>query len=309
MIIAVSFSHCNFRHLRELWRAFEAFNPPEKTIGTTIKDREDWDGLVLVLDWERKRILREAAIPLACGFVRVDDSILVNAYNRIVKLTLDLERIGEVEHHLFNGLHSLSVCPNGFLATSTGIDLLLYLDGSLQVEGHWSPTQHGFDTTPFGTKRRVDLKADHRHQYYPTLHQATHMNSATYYARNQSIFVSLFHQNLVLELCANGDIKRTVIQDLKAPHSIYFVDDDTFLVSDTARGRFLLVDVGGDIKKAYSGNCDWLQDTIVLPNGNFLCADANHYRIVEIHKETGGELSFFRFSEDWQIYQLAVLEP
>src|SRR3989338_8163449 len=139
-----------------------------------------------------------------------------------------------------------------------------------------------FDWDMFGKNRIIEIGIDHREIDYPTLAQTTHLNSVIYVDEDENkSYVVSFHQGQVIEIDKKTLKVRTILSGLDHPHSVYKLSEN-FLVSDTNKNRILIFDNNGKILKSITGEFDWIQDAIKLSNGNYLIADSNNFRLVEV---------------------------
>jgi hypothetical protein len=104
-----------------------------------------------------------------------------------------------VSSPFFNALHSISRTRSGYLVASTGLDLLLEFNRDGEILWSWWATDHGFESTPTGRRRKLDKSADHRTIKYGTLTQTTHINSAAELPDGRFL-ASLFHQGMVIAI-------------------------------------------------------------------------------------------------------------
>ena len=93
-----------------------------------------------------------------------------------------------------------------------------------------------------------------------------------------------------------------MLSGLKQPHALHKVSEG-FLVSDTNGGRLIIFDLDGQIKSTITGDFRWIQDAIMLSNGNYLVADANNHRLVEAD-HSGAVISVFNYSTGYKVFNV-----
>ncbi len=63
------------------------------------------------------------------------------------------------------------------------------------------------------------------------------------------------------------------------------------------------LDRGGKIKSTITRDFRWIQDAIMLINGNYLVADSNNHRLVEIN-HLGAIISIFNYSRGYKVFNI-----
>jgi len=296
--------------LKEHWQR-NAILQVEGIRGTKVPIGKDTDlgGLLLKMDWKEKRILDSKELYRPSGFDFNDGRIFVASIrdNEIIVLDDKLEIVGRITNSLFSDIHSLHLTRRGILVASTGLDLVLEVDFNGHTLWMWWATDHGYDKDQLGNRRSIDKGRDHKKMDYPTLLQTTHLNSALYTdATETSLFVSMFHQGMIIEIDKQKLVHRIILDHLRNPHSVYRLGGDSYLASDTNNGRILVFNRQGIIRQT-TGDFNWIQDTIRTSRGTYIVADANNHRILEIN-ENGVVIDHFEYSPELKIYQIKELK-
>ena len=209
-----------------------------------------------------------------------------------------------IKNKKFNSLHSLNKTENGFLLTSSGLDLILEINDSGNSIFEWWAIEHGFNKIPSGNERAIDKNKDHSIEIYPTLSQTTHINSAINYEHN-SILATLFHQGILIKINKNDGSYVNLLDGLSKPHAIYNTQDG-FLLSDTYNNRSLILNREFKVVNEINEKFKWVQDTILGSNGNFIIADADNNRMVEVsvQDKINSLISTYNFNKGWRIFQI-----
>ena len=74
-------------------------------------------------------------------------------------------------------------------------------------------------------------------------------------------------------------------------------------MSDTNNNRIIIFEKNGKILNKIKGEFNWIQDSTQLSSGNYLVADSNNHRIIEIN-DKGQALDYYNFSKNFKIYQI-----
>ena len=311
MQLAMSYYSTKYSTLKEHWRK-NAILKKEGIWGTNVPigKSADLGGLFLRMDWAKKRIIDSRELPRPSGFDLKDGYIFIASKcldnENIVILDDNLKVAGKVHNPLFSDMHSLNFTAHGLLVASTGVDLVLEVDLTGKTLWEWWAVDHGYDTDPFGNRRRIDKSECHCKMDYPTLSQTTHLNSALYTDQTEtSLFVSLFHQGKVIEIDKQNLEHKVIADQLRNPHALYRLEGDDYLLSDTNNRRILVFGRQG-IKKQITGDFNWVQDAVRTSQGTYIIADADNHRILEIN-ESGGILDHFEYSPEFKIYQIKEL--
>ena len=171
---------------------------PLTVLGSYQKPEEDPGGLLCLIE-DMGCTQKTVDLKLAAGMVDSDRGVFVTAFGSVheVDSNLGLVHRDVVSLPHFNALHSISRTRRGYLVASTGLDLLLEFNRDGETLWSWWATDHGFEFTPGGRRRKIDKSADHRTIQYGTLSQTTHLNSAAELPDGRFL-ATLFHQGVVL---------------------------------------------------------------------------------------------------------------
>ncbi len=262
-------------------------------------------GLIVKFDWSNKKEIITKEIRCPSGFDFKNNLMYVASMrrNKIYILNQQLNIVGEINNKYFNDIHSLNFTKKGFLVTSSGLDLILEIDCKGKILWNWWGIENGYSNTPLNKKRKINKNIDNRRIDYPTLKQTTHVSSAIFFDKTEKkIIASLFHQGKVIEINKSSSKTKTILEELKQPHSIYKFGTG-FIVSDTNNNRIILFRKNGKILNEICGGFDWIQDCTELSNGNYLVADSNNNRIVEINGK-GKILDSYNYNKNFKIYQI-----
>lgn len=309
MRVLVTFITERFSVLKDFWKRAKANKKKTKFYGADKSENLDLGGLILLVDWQNKKILRKKHIKTPTGFDLEKDDIYINTSgNSINQLSKNLVTKKKIVNPLLNDLHSLSVTKNNsLLVSSTGLDAIIEIDRVGNELFSWFATEHGYDIDPKKRKREINKKINHRYKIYPTLKQTTHLNSAIYIGKTRyfpkTIYCSLFHQGEIIAIDKDTKTCKTVLKHLNHPHSIYKIGK-IIIFSDTENNSLVLTDLNFDkIKKVKLAGFDWIQDASLLKNGNLLICDANNNRIVEFNLKNKKIVNQLHFNKEWRIYQ------
>ena len=302
MEILVSYFTTKFDLMKEHWAKHSALKDKE-VMGTNKAFDQDLGGLVRRIDWSTKKVIRDYDIKVPTGITKgFGKTFIVSEENKILVFANDFELEGIITSPLLNCTHSISVTDKGLLCASTGLDALVELDLNSNILFEWFATENGYDTAPQGVKREIDKKKDHRNVTYTTLEQTTHVNSAI--KVGDYLLATFFHQGYLVKINTWDSSHEVVLQGLKNPHSIYPYKEG-FMLSDTSHNQVCILDKNYKIIIEVRNQFNWVQDAVPFGN-NFLIADSNNHRIVEIN-EAGKILDEYRFSEKLKIYQILAV--
>jgi hypothetical protein len=217
-----------------------------------------------------------------------------------------------VSSPLFNALHSISRTRRGYLVASTGLDLLLEFSRDGEILWSWWATDHSFELTPTGRRRKLDKSADHRTIKYGTLNQTTHINSAAELPDGR-VLASLFHQGMVIAIDRESGAWQPMLEGLDHPHAVCVVDEHYFTVADTVRGRALLASIngrGGRVEAAIESGTSWLQDCHYDAHDDcWVLVDGKNSRIILRRGRVGDQtLAQFDLDPEWRLYEAHVLK-
>jgi hypothetical protein len=302
--LLLSISHEKFTDLKKTWIEFYKDPKTNRRLGTDRSKLTQCGGKLLLLDWASKQLVISRNVPFATGMYWNRSEIYLCSYNALHKFDNHLNQIESFSHPLFCDLHSVSALPDGFLLTSSGIDTILKISVSFEVSIAWSATQSGFSTTPTGQTRVLDLSLDHRCNDYNTLSRTTHLNGCLWIPEENAIYVTLFHQGVVVSVHTDGTI-REILAGLQAPHAIRRREDDLLYCADSKANRIVVWRLGCSPQfLSLDGCCDWIQDVYwdaVL--GVFFVVDCNNRRVLTV-TDKGQITDAFQLAEDWRIHEV-----
>ncbi|MEM7030112.1 MAG: hypothetical protein AAF629_11145 [Chloroflexota bacterium] len=280
-------------------------------LGTRFKPTYDLGGILALVN-EQGQVERTLNLPQPAGMIHWKGRVLVATRWAIYNVSPDLTKVREVVSlPTFNALHSLSKTKQGYLIASTGLDLLLELDAWGQVIWSWWADEHGFDKTPLGEPRTIDKDFDHRGLEYGTLTHTTHVNSSAQKSGG-SVLASLFHQGTIIEIEPETGQWYSLLGGLDHAHSIRILDDQTFTVADTGRGKALLIHQDGRLARVKSSihiETTWLQDCTYLPEQDiWVLVDGQNSRLVLRSGLDGSRtLTEYQFDKEWRLYEALIL--
>jgi hypothetical protein len=195
---------------------------------------------------------------------------------------------------------------------------LLEFNRDGEILWSWWATDHGFESTPTGSRRKLDKLADHRTIKYGTLTQTTHINSAAELPDGRFL-ASLFHQGMVIAIDRESGEWQPVLEGLDHPHAVRVLDDShdksgsyNFTVADTVRGKALLASINGRkgrVEAEIGTETSWLQDCRYdVHNDCWVLVDGKHSCIILRRGRSGDKtLAQFDFDPEWRLYEAYVL--
>jgi hypothetical protein len=314
MKIMISFLTTNFSELKRFWKKNKSKNPKSRFCGTDKENKMNLGGKIVIVDWEKKEIIREKNIKTPAGFDIWEKKIyLADSSTNISILDLKLNLKKRISNKYFNDLHSLNRIGNKYLlVASTGIDGILMLDMNGNLCWSWFATEHGYNKDPKGRKRVVERNVNHRDKQYPTLKQTTHLNSALYVGKTRyfkdTIYCSLFHQGEIIAISKKTLKFKKVLEGLKHPHSIYLINKK-IIISDTENKSVIISDKNlNNVKREKLKNVGWIQDATLLENGNLLISDPDNNRVFEFDTKLKRVKNQIVFNKEWRIYQAKQLK-
>lgn len=299
--------------LKQHWKQTgERTQCPLTVLGSRQKPEEDQGGLLCVLD-DTGYVQSSVELSMPAGITRSEKGVFIASPEAIHEVSTDLSTIKRdvVSLPEFNLLHSLSRTSRGYLVASTGLDAILEFTRDGEVIWSWWATQHGFEETPTGEQRTLDIGADHRGIKYGTLAQTTHVNSAAELPGG-IILASLFHQGMVIAIERESGVWHPILEELDHPHAVRVLTEDYFTVADTGRGRALLVHIKhgkGQIETEVTAETTWLQDcSYDYRYNHWILVDGKHSRIILRNGTTGnGGTVQFDLNPEWRLYEVLPL--
>jgi hypothetical protein len=291
------------RRLESHWKKRDPAH--SRFLGRTKRDTksinpEEYGGCISLIDPNNfsAGFLAEIKIPIATGmcYDSKEKVFYVNSYNQI-KIVSHGKIIGSINNRLFNDLHGLAKNQKGnLLVVSTGIDAIIEINPKKPEKPIWIwlATKHGYDTTPSGKKRIIDLNKDYRNVDTCTPQHTTHINSCLE-IKPGKVLATLFHQGELIEINKKTGKTKTLVSNLKSPHHIRYCRN-RFILSDTRNQRVLFLNKNYKIIKILKGTYNWVQDAILTHDGNIIIADSNNARVVKIDI-SGEKIGEFKWNE------------
>src|SRR5579859_104140 len=302
----------NHSLLKQHWTKARAQTEcPVTVLGSREKPKDQGGLLCLVSD--DGNIQAQVELPMPSGMALTENGILVASHDTIHEVSNDLTRVQRdiVSLPSFNLLHSLSRTRHGYLAASTGVDALVEFTATGELLWSWWATEHGFEYTPAGERRLLDINDDHRGVKYGTLTQTTHVNSAAELP-DGTILATLFHQGTVISIDRESGEWQTVLEGLDHPHAVRVLAEDYITIADTGRGRALLVklrDGKGSIETEIQAETNWLQDSFYdYRHDRWLLVDGKHSRVTLTTgtRDPKGGIQL-NLDPEWRLYEVLPL--
>lgn len=235
-----------------------------------------------------------------------DGRFLVSDINRVMLVDSEANILCAFTHPYFAFLHSVSFdrAASRFLVVSSGYDALIEMDLQGNVCWEWFAWEHGFNPTLDGVYlcRRDDLLRQWQAEGKTvvmidplklgalgmmTSQRSNHPNSACYHPADRNrVLVTLGHSGEVIEIDKGSGTWRRVISGLEAmPHAILPYADG-WMVTNTLRGEFWLLNRDFEILSKVSvgqlpgkppemADHEWLQAVYPVGKDYFVGLDAN----------------------------------
>lgn len=215
----------------------------------------------------------------------------------------------EVRSPLFNLVRTVQRTEHGLLLTASGIDAVLEVDLEGKLLWAWWATRQGYDARKSGERRVIEERIDHRLRCYPSHEQTTHVNSAIVDPFDPSkVLAVLFYQGCVVRIDRRSLAHDVVIRGLNGPHHVRATADG-YSISNTRNGLVQLYDRSFQPVGSVTGSNErvprmfrWTQDAIPTPEGSWLIADGNRFRILEV--DGSGREAAFPFGMPKRVFQL-----
>lgn len=265
-------------------------------------------GKFLLYDTNTKTILKSVDINSPSGFIfdRKKNRFFVASMrdNKIIILDKNLNLLGELKNPLFNDIHSVNFGyeKKSILIANTGLDSILEIDLQGETVYEWSALENGYSQDCFGKTRTIRKGVNHNKTDYPTLYQTTHLNSAIYLDKD-TIVASLFHQGEVVSINKKNNKVNKIIEGLKSPHSIYKLNHNHLMVSNTRSNCVLVFNKNGEVKTSYQFSFEWIQDAFMYSKTLYV-VDSNNSNIVSYNTVSHTSNEYYQFPKDWDIYQI-----
>ena len=236
-----------------------------------------------------------------------------------------------------NQAHTVEFSPDGkkLLVGSSGFDAVFEFDTqSGKVIWQWFAWDHGFDRSKLGhyvvrseAKRKVLSGMGHdvvlvddpaKYEFgIPTRQKPAHLNSACYDAAGR-ILVTLFHQGAGYVVERGTGKAHEIISGLVVPHKLSRRKNGGYFISDTRRGKLILLDekycrkyeiiltgVPGVTRSPELS--EFLQNATELREDLFACVDIHRSSLWLIdvkHRKYRG----IRFPVEWSMHDVASLD-
>jgi hypothetical protein len=278
---------------------------------------DSFGGRMVLVDWSRRKILADLAVPGVSGFA-IDGQLIVSAswIEHCVYVWKGSERIACISHPWFNHLHSVEFTPqNTLLIPSAGSDLLLEVSLSGQALYRWFGPEHGYHAPHGDTLPVFQADADYRQMRRSTAERAMHMTCA-FPAGENRFLATLFHQGELIQIEPSSGRSSVVLDGLSRPHGIHRRRGG-FLVSDTLGHRIVLLDDALNADSEIPFGSQWLQDTIETSSGTYLALENVHIdqlpepgltnRIVEIDPK-GGIVQALNIAADYRLFTVREID-
>lgn len=210
-------------------------------------------------------------------------------------------------HPLFNHLHSIDLHENLLAVASSGTDMVLVFDMETRQEVfRWIAMENGYETRPSGQPRSLDTRADHRTRFYPTLEQATHLNSVVL-SRSESsvIYASLFHQGEIIRIDMEKETTDVALAGLDHPHGLKTDGNGGYIHTSASSGRISILNPSfACIASLYDPSVEWLQDACGISRGLYAYTDANKalLRLVDIGSRNC--VGAYAYEGHFKVYQV-----
>ena len=305
--IYLSFMTTRFSVLKEHWKK----NAVLKNTGRLGTNKEigrevDLGGIFIEFDWKNKKIVNSVEMKSPSGMADCGANLAV-ASMRENKIYIfekqNLKIVGEINHPLFNDLHSITLTDKKtLLVVATGLDSILEISQEGELLWRWTAFENGYTTDQYGETRNLDMtgNTDYRVIDFPTLQQTTHVNSAI--SNNNFVFATLFHQGQLIRIQKTTGEITVLLGGLKNPHAVRFLSDEKLMLSDTGTGDIVIVPIEGGEPERMNVETKWLQDSIAKNESTYLAAKTDENEIVEFDQIEGRQISSYSFNPEWRFY-------
>lgn len=306
MLLLASFLTVHFGEWRESWHGTTGL----AKVGESAFHAVRWEnqGVLAALEPDTGECLWRLTLDTPAGFALDEDRIYINSMygNRVSVLAPDLDTIDVLAKWFMNDLHSLTLTAHGLLITSSGVDAVVEIAASGDELWSWFATDRAYRRP--GPRPSARHRRDFRRNPISTQHQATHCNSAVAHSFNgsEAVVIALFHQGDIIAVDRKSGRHRVLLSGMDKPHSVRKTSTG-WVVSDSRNNCVVLLDHDFWISSVIDGDFDWVQDAI-FHEGRLLVADANHSRLVWWDLEKNRPLREIRYSDQWKIYQVEIIE-
>jgi len=275
--------------------------------------RADNLGAIAAFDFESGELVYSRLLDSPAGFTFTDDLIFVNSMHgsRISVLDLRLDLVDTLATPLMNDLHSISPSSAGFLVTCSGTDAVLEITADGEQLWTWLACEHGFGQTSRGKAIRIDRQRDYRSTPIDTREQSTHCNSAlaVQFDGRDVVLATLFHQGQLIASDKRTGKHSVLVSGMRNPHSVRRRADG-WVVSEARQGAVILLDKDFWIAEVIEKDFNWVQDALPFNDDQqLIIADANNNRFVLWDIANAETVRDMKYSADWDVYQLEIVDP
>jgi hypothetical protein len=227
-----------------------------------------------------------------------------------------------------------SVDGKKLLVGSSGFDAVFELDTVTgEIVWQWFAWDNGFDRSKLGhyvvrSEKKYKTLAAKGHEVLlindpqkykfgiPTRQKPAHLNSACYDSEGK-ILVTLFHQGAGYVVDRTTGEAQEVISGLSNPHKLSRREAGGYFISDTRRGKLILLDDGyrpryeialagmpGVVRSPHL--CEYLQNTTELRDGLFASVDIHRSALwlIDINRR---RYRGIKFPVEWSVHDVAPL--
>lgn len=268
------------------------------------------DGLLVLVDWERLRVIRAKRMDSPSGVCCIGRSLVVASMfgGTLVELDRTLEVRRVFVHPQFTDLHTVSATQQGLLIVSTGVDGIFEVGLDGRVLWSWLGASHGLAYTMDGRRVAVNPWHSYREGDPQTSLQAAHLNSAARRSPKE-VVATLFHQGAVVSIGGGSQAPKRTVSGLSKPHAIRRRAFGGWSLCNTGCDAVVLLDKAFKPEMTVRSGFSWPQDAVEYIPNKVLVLDANNARIVEVDAQSGEVERAFRFPDNWKGFGLEVLPP
>jgi hypothetical protein len=288
-----------------------------RNLGPAIENASRFGGLMYVLDLESGSTVWMSEwgdlIATPSGFCFDGSSMVVCDLEGSNLFEVDMQRepgciVRRFSNPVLNDMHSVAPTRRGFLVSSTGMDMVVELDREGRSLYEWWAGDHGFTEVEDGTHRMPERGVEQRGRYYHTRHHTTHLNAARYRDdAERFLLVLLWRQGRLVEIDTQGSgTPRTVLDGLSRPHAIRSLPDGGFMVANSQGEELVVLNRTLEVERRIPSVDGWIQDALPLPDGTWLIADVNRFRLIT-QDDAGTVLREYPFNRDWRVFALETV--
>ena len=273
----ISIPETNFTQHASFWKnlAIEIENDVNKQFMPKPDLYYKDEGVLVLVDWNRKEILCGKKLKRPQGFVIENRKIFVCCSSSEKILTLQgNEIVHQIENRFFNLLHSIEKTEKGFLVTSSGTDFIAEIDYDGNLIRSFFLFEYGYDF-PSNCKRPFDKEKNYNNLYQTLNLQATHVNSARYWD-STTILATLFHQGELIKIDFSCNRIEKIMTNLQRPHSIR-KRKNGYMLCDSKAGAVVLLDKTLKNLKRIATGCFWIQDAMEVDETIYALANKPKY--------------------------------